>query len=182
MVDPGTADEALGILRSGRDQVRRENDRRERAMLGARAVATMLRLGCGDIRSPGLRRTSGVAVRLGIVGWAWWMGDRTKVMGLWSGQGERIRAAAERLKQSREEGAPDPPLKEQVRTAWGAMGPEAKRALALSLGLSVTEWVVVAGFRRSRMRYPHLAAGVVMAAAHTTVGWLRLRKRAADDN
>lgn len=182
MVDPGTADEALGILRSGREQVRRENDRRELIMLGTRAVSTVLWLARKDIRSKALRRTCNVALLLGSVGWATWVADRSKVQGLWSEQQERFRAAAERVTELQEEGAPAPQVKEQLRAMLGSISPEVVRGLVIVVGLAVAERAVVAGFRRSGMRYPHLAAGVVMAAAHTTVGWLKVRKRAADDS
>lgn len=180
MVDPGTADEALGILRSGREQVRRENDRHELVMVGARAVSTVLWMARRDIRDPVLRRTCNVVLFLGSVGWALWMADRTKVQGMWTEQQQRFKAAAERVTQLQEEGAPEPQVKEQLRELVKSIRPETVRALALVVGLSVAERVVVRGFRRSGIRYPHLAAGVVMAAANTAVHVLRRRKRASD--
>jgi hypothetical protein len=185
-MDAERAEEALGVLRSGRDRVLRES-RRERALeIASRAVGTVLWLGVKDIRRPAARRAANVVVYAGLFGWAAWRVNKTRVMGLFSERHERLVAQFEKgmgpAEGRAEAERPALPWREQLRLATAMMTPEQKRAVVIGLVLAAGRHVAVRGFRRSGIRYPHLAAGLVVGAAQATYGFLELRrKRASDD-
>lgn len=179
MVDPSTADEALGILRDGRERVLRETDREQVVRIATRSVAVMLWLGLRDLPTPALRRGSAAVLFVASVGWGVWQTDRTKVAGVFNAGQALIR---ERAGQRTADGKPEPmPWREQLRLMNAMLTPRQKRALAVSFALSAARPVVIGAFRRSRVRYPHLAAGLVMGVAHATFGWLALRGKRESD-
>jgi hypothetical protein len=177
-MDAERAEEALGVLRSGRDRVLRETSREELLTLATRSVGTVVWLGLRDVRNPVARRSAKAALFAGLIGFAVWRVRRMKVTGVFSARQQRLLTdAAERRAELEAL-----PWQEQFRTAFATFTPEQKASMALAAAMSVSRHLVVRGFRQSSVRHPHLAAGLVVGVAEATIGLLQLRrKRASDD-
>ncbi|WP_152365473.1 hypothetical protein [Microlunatus speluncae] len=183
-MEPGAAADALGILRDGQRHVRQEERRQQWLLLGVRAATTVLWMGRKDIRDPVRRRLAGAGMALGLVGLAVWEFDRSKVSTLWS---ERLVEQRPDLPEGETErrdpdpNAEHPPAGELLRELFSSLSPRRKRLLAASTAVGLARPFVVAAFRRSGIRYPHLAAGGVAAAMSTAVGVIGILTRPAAD-
>lgn len=184
-MDPTAAADALGILREERRRVRRRARREQGLILGARAVTTVLWMGRKDIRDPVRRRVVGAGLVLGMIGLGLWEFDRSKVSRLWS----------ERVVEQRTDLGPDeterrdpdpsdshPSRDERLRAVFSSLTPAGKWAVVVGAVVVLARPLVVRGFRRSGVRYPNLAAGVVTAAMSTAAGLAGMRSRPATDD
>ncbi len=167
------AADALRILREGEQHVRREA-RRERALrLGGQAVTGVLWLGRKDLRDPVRRRTVGAVAAAGMVGLALWEFDRSRLGTLWAERMVRQRpdlAPGETERRDPSWSDDHPSGAEVWRTLRSMLTPRGQRMVALSAVTMLAQPLVRLGFRRSGIRRPHLAAGVVTAAMSTAAG------------
>jgi hypothetical protein len=121
---------------------------------------------------------------LGLVGLGAWEFNRSTVSTLW--QERVIEQAPEIIGDDSERpgrGRFDDDLTwdERLRAMSEALTPAGRRLVVASAVAMVAQPLVVLGFRRSRVKYPNLAAGVVTAAMSTAIGLMRNRPAAADD-
>jgi hypothetical protein len=181
-MEPEAAADALAILREGERRVRRVARREQALTLGVGAVTTVLWMGRKDIREPVRRRVVGAGSMLGAVGLGLWQLDRSRVGTLWSERTLQQRPdlpAGETERRDPSSSAPRPPW----GTVFSALTPKGKRRLVVGVLTMLAQPLVGVGFRRSRIRYPNLAAGVVTAAMSLAVGLTGMRSRPeADDD
>ncbi len=181
-MEPNAAADALGILREGEQLVRRRARRQQLLTLGTHAVTTVLWAGRKDIRDPVRRRAVGAGLVLGIAGLGLWELDRSRVGTLWS---ERV--VQQRPDLAVGETERRDPRSSDLPRGWDALfsllTPRGKRVLIMGAAVMLAQPLVGIGFRRSRLRYPNLAAGMVTAAMSTAVGLagMRNRPKSADD-
>lgn len=176
--DAQKAADALGILLAGRKRVRQQTRREKALSLGAAAALTVLGYARKDVANPALRRLTGLAWLAGSFAYGAWQGDGMTVLarGPVADLAESFQHVGKRIQRLQEE---DPSFRSamndpEVKAALLAWRPVAIKIVAFGVTTAVAEALVVTLLRRSKLRYPNVAAGVVLAVSRTAIGWFEV--------
>lgn len=158
-------------------------------MLVATALFTVLVYAKKDVPRPGVRVAGGVLYWLAVLGYGSWFEYTTRLSAsdpddalAWARARERWQVEYARFLERKQSGEPPEPgtftVDETVRKRWAALA----KALAVGCAVTTAERAVVAGLRRSSLRYPNVVAGLVLATTRTSISGLQLPQRFLEVN